>query len=685
MRLSRAGIASGALLACIGSVQAHELQSVRVEGQSAAQPPPVAASEGRVSGDELSTRPILRTGEIMETVPGMIATQHSGSGKANQYFLRGFNLDHGTDFNTSVDGMPVNMPTHGHGQGYTDINFLIPEMVDDIYYRKGPYYAGVGDFSGAGSADISTRLYLDRQRIKFTGGGDDYYRALFYGGKDLGQDRNLAYAVETQTYNGPWKDISEDVEKYNGLLSYGWRARDTRYVTTLMAYRNQWNSADQIPRRAVRSGLIDDLGSLDQDAGGESHRYSLSLSWDNPRQQGTLYAIDYGLNLWSDFTYFLDDPVDGDEFEQLDERQVYGGKVAFNNDLTLGGIDFTSVWGVQLRHDNIGDVGLFNSAGRDRLATVRRDQVRETAAGVFGSLSFFPLCDVRATLGLRYDHYYFDVDDKVGVNGNGVDLSPNSGHADDGIVSPKLSLAWLVSERMEYYLSTGYGFHSNDARGTTIRVNPDDGSAADKVDPLVRSRGEELGARFYPGDDLEVSLALWQLRLDSELLFVGDAGNTEAGRPSLRRGVELNVFYRPSRQLSLDLELAATRARYRDSVAGEGDYVEGAPNRVIGAGIHYHAEHWFAGYRLRHLGPRPLDSASDQESGSTTIQNVKVGLRNRNWELALELLNLTDADDHDIDYFYASRLQGEAAGGVEDIHYHPILPRTWRLSVERAF
>lgn len=177
----------------------------------------------------------------------------------------------------------------------------------------------------------------------------------------------------------------------------------------------------------------------------------------------------------------------------------------------------------------------------------------------------------------------------------------------------------------------------------------------------------------------------WQLRLDSELLFVGDAGNTEAGRPSLRRGVEFNLFYNPTDWLSLDLELAATRARYRDDEPGEGDYVEGAPDRVIGAGAHYHSGHWFGGYRIRHLGPRPLDSFSDQESSSTTIQNVKAGWRGGDWELAVEVLNLADSGDHDIDYFYASRLQGEPAAGVEDLHYHPILPRTWRLSVQRAF
>lgn len=672
--------AMGIGLGWVAMAQGHQLAPVQVQGDAG--PLPVSASQGRLTGDELQVRPLLRAGEVMETVPGMIATQHSGSGKANQYFFRGFNLDHGTDFRTLVNGMPVNLPSHGHGQGYTDINFLIPELIDTVDYRKGPYYAEDGNFSSAGSVAIRTTRSLRGQRVKVVGGEDDYYRALVYGGRQF-DNQAVVYALEGQTFNGPWRDINEDVEKYNLLLGHQWRQGQTRYTTTLMGYDNQWNSADQIPQRAVRSGQISRLGSIDKDAGGESQRYSLSFQWARPRQSGTLYAIDYGLNLWSNFTYFLDDPFNGDEFEQLDDRTLVGGELRF--DRPWGQTPMTLHWGLQWRHDHIRDVGLFRSVDRRRRGVVRRDRVEETSAALLGAVDYAFTRQWRATLGLRYDHYYFDVQDRAGVNVTGVDLSANSGSEHQGIASPKFSLVWLPSEHAEYYLSTGYSFHSNDARGTTIEVDPLDGAPVEAVDPLVRSRGEELGARFYPDERWQLSLAAWQLRLDSELLFVGDVGNTEASRSSLRRGAELNLVYRPYRQWEFDLELAATRARFRDREAGEGRHIEGAPNRVMALGAYYRGNRWFAGYRLRHFGPRPLDSFSDRESSSTTVQNIKLGARLARWELALEVLNLADVKHHDIDYVYASRLEGEAAAGVEDRHFHPILPRTWRLGVEYQF
>jgi outer membrane receptor protein involved in Fe transport len=660
----------------------HELAPVEVPGAMA--PLPVSASQGHVTGDELQVRPLLRAGEIMEAVPGMIATQHSGNGKANQYFFRGFNLDHGTDFRTEVNGMPVNLPSHGHGQGYTDVNFLIPEVIETVEYRKGPYYASVGDFSSAGSVDISTRRSFSRQHVKVTGGEHDYYRGLVYGGKRSG-DHKLVYAVEGQTFNGPWRDINEDVEKVNVLLGHEWHQGESHYATTLMVYDNTWNSADQIANRAVRSGQISRLGSLDEDAGGESHRYSLSFQWDKPGQRGSVYAIDYGLNLWSNFTYFLDDPVNGDEFEQIDDRAVVGGDVEYDYQWLTAFAPLTLHWGLEWRHDQIRDVGLFKSADRNRLGVVRRDRVAQTSAALFGSV-VYPFAEKwRATLGMRYDHYYFDVRDRAGVNVNGFDLSANGGNAHDGITSPKFSLAWLPNEKAEYYLSAGYSFHSNDARGTTIEIDPVAGTPVDQVDPLVRSRGEELGARFYPNDQWQVTLAAWQLRLASELLFVGDAGNTETNRRSLRRGAEMNVVYRPTRSWEFDVELATTRARFQGDEPGEGRFIEGAPDRVMAFGAHYRGQRWFAGYRLRHFGPRPLDSFSDQESSSTTIQNIKLGMQWPRWEVALEVLNLADVEHNDIDYFYASRLAGEPAGGVEDRHFHPILPRTWRLGVEHQF
>lgn len=269
-----------------------------------------SASQGRISHAQFDKRPLLRGGEVLEVVPGMLATQHSGPGKANQYFLRGFNLDHGTDFSVTVDGIPLNLPTHGHGQGYLDLNSLIPEMVETIEFQKGPYYVGAGDFSSAGNARIQTFNRLPQGIAKLTLGEDDFYRGLFAHSSRLGEG-NLLYAGEFNFYDGPWVHPN-DSEKYNGLVKY--TVGDRSQGLTLMgsAYHARWDATDQIPRRAVEQGLISPLGTIDPTNGGESSRYSLGMNWRHHRVNTsthvTAYGFYYDLNLYSNFTFFLDDP-----------------------------------------------------------------------------------------------------------------------------------------------------------------------------------------------------------------------------------------------------------------------------------------------------------------------------------------------------------------------------------------
>jgi len=526
-----------ALLLATTDVRAH-LEEVTVSGRQVnLVGEAVSASEGLVSQRELASRPMLRTGEILEAVPGLIATQHSGTGKANQYFLRGFNLDHGTDFATWYDNMPVNMRSHGHGQGYTDLNFIIPEMVEQLAYRKGSYYADVGDFSGAGAARLASFDRLDNGTLAVTAGHDDYYRVLAMDSlAALGGD--FLYALELNRYKGPWTDISEDLDKLNLVLKQSWESAEGGGAISFMAYDNQWNAADQIPRRAVQSGLISELGSLAPEAGGESSRYSLSGHWHQRGWQANAYAIRYRLNLWSNFTYFLEDPVDGDGFEQADEREIYGGDIQYRWHSHAGGIRLDNRIGLESRFDAIGDVGLYHSRNRQRLATVRRDSIDQLSAAIFGESEIHWTERFRTVLGLRYDHYDFTVDDKAGVNSGGIDLAANSGSERDGLVSPKLSASYRPDDGWELYASIGRGFHSNDARGVTAMVDPASGEALTPVDPLVKSRGEELGVRWFLSDRVNSSLTWWRLKLDSELLYVGDAGGTEASRGSRREGIE---------------------------------------------------------------------------------------------------------------------------------------------------
>ncbi len=636
----------------------------------------ISASEGSVGPSEIDTRPRLRSGDLLEFVPGLVATQHSGSGKANQYFLRGFNLDHGTDFATFVDAMPVNMRSHGHGQGYTDLNFLIPESVLKLDYRKGPYYADVGDFSSAGSARFSLADTLPNGIAQIDIGEYGYMRGVLADATQVAGG-DVLYAAELQRYEGPWTDIDEDVRKNNLLLRYSGDLGDGRGHVTAMHYDNRWNSPDQIPERAVVQGLISEFGSLDTTLGGESSRSSLSAGWEGNafggRFRADAYAIDYDFNLWSNFTYFLDDADNGDQFEQFDERRIYGA--ALSQQWAAG----RSRWriGAEGRYDDIDRVGLRRTEGRQPLSTVRDDAVKERSLGVYAAHEFRFDDRWRSYIGLRHDQYDFDVDARS--------QPLNSGRANDSATSLKASLAFKPSDALELYASYGQGFHSNDARGTTIRVDPVSGDAAERVDALVDSEGAELGARLYLSERLHATLAVWGLTLDSELLFVGDAGNTEASRPSRRDGVELGLYWFGSDRLSGDVEIAYTNSRFRDADPA-GDEIPGSIPLVISAGLTAKSDGgWLASARLRHFGQYPLIEDDSVESDGATLLNLRAG---REWDrfgLFVDVLNALDSADHDIDYYYASRLSGEADDGVLDTHYHAFEPRSVRLSLRIAF
>ena len=634
----------------------------------------ISASQGFVSQAEISARPVLRPGEILEVIPGLIMTQHSGTGKSNQMFLRGFNLDHGTDFATWIDGMPINMPTHGHGHGYTDLNFIIPELVDSLEFRKGPYYANVSDFSSAGAAFLSTPRTLDSGLLK-TGIGKDNFAQVLYADSFTTGRGDLLFGVQYNQYDGPWVGTKEDLNRYNGLIRYTESTPGVgEWGLTLMAYDATWNSADQIPKRAVESGEVSRLGTIDDTVGGESSRYSLSGRWhrDFGDQQLTAraYAIDYKLDLFSNFSYFLGNPVDGDQFEQLDERNVFGGDLLWRIDQSD---TLTHEMGIAIRYDDIDELGLFESTGRDRGDAIRFDQVQQMSTGLHYTLEVAWSDAWKTSFGVRADHFDFDVRES--------NLPENAGTADDWMVSPKLNVVRVLSDEAEAYFSAGYAFHSNDARGTVITTDPSTGEPADRVDPLVRSRGAEVGMRFFRDDRLNVSAALWVLELDSELLFIGDAGGTEPSRSSRRYGIEVPVYYRYNDNLLLDLEVALTESKFTEYDPA-GDEIPGSISTVVAAGALAQFTNSFYGtLRVRHFGDRPLIEDGTVRSDDSTVWNLGLGYEIGNFDFRLDVLNLFDSEDDDITYFYESRLPGEPLAGFEDVHFHPIEPRTYRLYV----
>ena len=638
-----------------------------------------SASEGRITARRVETRPALRPGEVLEYVPGVIITQHSGDGKANQYFLRGFNLDHGTDISINVAGMPVNMPTHAHGQGYADLNFLIPELVSGIDYRKGPYYAEVGDFSAAGAAYIEYANTLPSTIGSVTLGEHDYKRGLLAGSPSFAGG-TLLYGIELMGQDGPW-DNPEKFGKINTVLRYSRGDKADGFNVTGMAYSAHWNATDQIPQRAVDQGLISRFGAIDPTDGGASSRYSLSYEQHHDfaggRAMVDAYAIRSDLTLFSNFTFFLDDPINGDQFEQHENRTVLGlhPRVEFYN--KLAGRDNIFKVGLQVRRDDIDPLALYHTVAQAIIGVTREDTVKETSVGIYVEDTLHVTEKFRTIVGVRADRYNFDVDSNIPVN---------SGTASDSIVSPKLSLIFGSWAKTEYFINYGYGFHSNDARGTTITVDPTDRvTPAEKVDPLVRSKGAEIGVRTEIIPNVESSLSLWELRLDSELLFVGDAGTTEPSRPSKRTGIEWTNHYKPYSWLLLDLDLSASRTRFTDEDPA-GDYIPGSLERVVSFGVTVDSlGPWFGMLQYRYFGPRPLIEDNSVRSQSTQLTNLRVGYKiESKWRVHMDVFNLFDREDHDIDYFYASQLRGEAAP-VDDIHFHPIEPRTFRVTFAGYF
>ncbi len=633
-----------------------------------------AASQGTIDDEQLENRPLQRPGEVLEVIPGVVITQHSGSGKANQYFLRGFNLDHGTDFAVHVDGMPLNLPSHGHGQGYADLNFLIPELVEHIHYRKGPYYADEGDFSAAGAAHVHLKRSLADGFGDLTAGSFGHRRGLF-GGNTAVEGGNLLGVLEIGQDNGPWLN-PERLRKLNGVLRHAQGDDKNGFTLTGMAYGSRWNSTDQIPLRAVEAGQLDRFGAVDPTDGGRASRYSLSTQWAKSdaaaSTRASAYIVHSRLRLFSNFTYFLNDPVNGDQFEQVDRRTVTGGEASHTWRTPFGGREMEHTAGLQLRNDDISEVGLHSTVAQQRLSTVRNDSVQQTSAGLYylNTITWLPW--LRSNAGLRTDSYRFRVDS---------DNSLNSGKTSASLVSPKFGLVLGPWSDVEYFVNYGYGFHSNDARGTTIGVDPATGAPAQRVSPLVRAKGGEVGFRAAPFKGTQTSVALWRLDIDSELLFVGDAGTTEPSRPSRREGIEWASYFKPTRNITADYDLTLSKSRFKDEDPA-GDYIPGSSSRTMSGGLAYAEGPWSGGLRLRYFGPRPLIEDNSERSGSSTLVNAKVGYAvTKQVRFGFEVLNLFDRKVDDITYFYTSRLQGEPAGGVADKHFHPAEPRSLRLSL----
>jgi len=625
-----------------------------------------AASEGTVAGSDLAVRPLLRTAELLEAVPGLVAVQHSGSGKANQYFLRGFNLDHGTDFTTIVDGVPWNLRSHGHGQGYLDVNGLLPEAIDRIDYRKGTYRADVGDFAMAGSAFITTIDRLERPFLSLEAGEYGWNRLAGGGTRELAGDALLTGIAEVKTYDGPWQ-LDEDLEHASVWGKY-LRPTDTGTLAfTLWGYEAEWRPSEQIPERAIGTAVCPDaFCALDPTATGETSRWIGGVQFDGRDWRASGYLQYYDWQMLSNPTYDF-------QINQFDRRWTAGGR-AERVVLDRSSVEVTA--GAEFRHDDISKVGLDHTDGGVFVENVSSNSIVETSVGAFVEASWFPTDRLRLLTGLRGDLYDFDADA----------LTPGSFEGDetDSRVSPKLGVAYAMSDAVELYGNWGRGFHSNDARGV---VNEDE-----PVPGLVKGTGYEGGARFEIGS-LRLTAAYWWLELDSELLFVGDSNSVEPKGASKRRGYELTAFWQPLDWLGIDAVYTGSRARFVDNP--EGRYIDGAIENAGQLGITAVRDRWEASLRVRHLGEYPLLPDNSIRADSETSVNVRGAYRVGRATIYGEVLNLFDADGKDIVYYYEAYVPGVDPPGLtsEDIDCSVVNcrmsraeePRTLRIGVKYAF
>jgi len=681
--------------------------------------PATMASQMTVAGRDLNARPVTRPGELLEAAPGVAVVMHADGGKANQYYLRGYNLDHGTDLAIFVDDMPINLPSHVHGQGYADLQWLIPETVSGLNIRKGPYFADVGDFATAGSLFINLRDAVAKNIAAVTLGSFNYQRYLALGSTPLGSG-TLLYAGEANFYDGPW--VTPDrVHKFDGLLRYSQGTATDGLSISAIVYDNKWISSDQIPLRAIQSGQVGRYGELDPTDGGNTNRFSLSARMAQSDNAGSwkanAYLVKYGIDLFNNFTWFLTDPVNGDQFHQHEDR-IYGGAGASR--LITGtflGRPMETLIGFQSRYDDIAD-SLSNTVARRLLSTTLADRISQGNVGVYAENTVHLTDWLRTTLAWRGDYYAASVDSTL--------QAANSGHVQTVLGSPKIRIVFGPFAKTEFFLAAGMGYHSNDARSTTITEVPGDPATAQGASPLLaRSRGAEVGLRTTAIRDLDSSVSFFILDQASELFFSGDSGDTTAGRPSRRVGVEFTNDYHPVSWAHLDFNVALARARFLGfdaaqeqlyrSLAGfpqaqignaPGNFVFNAPWMVASAGLTLgEATGWFGALRWRFISSRPLTEDGVFRSPPLSLFNGEIGYRFTNgWRVQLDALNLLNVHTDQATYAYGSLLKTDSLfamcfpkigpptapaavcqNGVMDYAMHPIEPLTIRLTAAAVF
>ena len=657
------------------------------------------ASQGSVTEQELDLRPAYRVGQLLESVPGLVVTVHSGEGKANQYLARGFNLDHGTDIANFVDDMPVNRPTNTHGQGYSDLNFIMPEMANGLDYTKGPYYASVGDFGSVASTHLKLADDLPNQ-VALAGGTLGVYNLFAGGTEHLSETDRIVGGAYYGHVDGPFTH-PDDFEKIAGVLRYSHGTDQDGYSATAMYFHGQGNMATDQPLRAVQAGVIGRYGTLDPSDGNYSERHSLSVHYatgtDAWRFKSSAYYIESRMILWNDFTHFLNDPVNADQEEQTEARTSTGGQMAAVFGQTVAAIQNEFELGVQLRDDSayVNRLHTRYRAALDYCSVLQvsgpalqvaapggvcnADQVHLLDLGPYLDATTHWLPWLRTVLGVR-EEYYRASDHSL--------TTRFQGQTDQTLLQPKGSVIVGPFAKTEFYFSAGRGFHSDDVRGVfgTVPVEGVPG-AAGATPLLAPTRGVEFGIRSDLIAKLSMQLAVFQQDFDSELTYDAEAGQDAASAPSRRRGVEFSGQYHPLPWIEFNTDLALSRARYRGDLAAfdlDGPWIANAPQFIGSFGVLVNnLGAWFGGLQWRRLGPYPISDGQrfPEDSGYSEF-NLDVGYKvSSNLKLQLSLYNLFNTHANSSAYSYTARLPGEPLQGVDGMQVHPLEPFSGVLKI----
>jgi hypothetical protein len=629
-----------------------------------------------ISDLDIHLRPVNNSQEVLRMVPGLFIGQHAGGGKAEQIFLRGFDLDHGTDINISVDGMPVNMVSHAHGQGYADLHFVIPELIDKVNFNKGPYYADKGNFTTAGFVEFKTKDYLENNFAKIEGGQFSSFRAIT--GINLltlkGDRRNQSlYFAGEGSFTKGYFESPQNFSRFNGMLKYHGSINSRNTLTaTLTGFTSKWNASGQIPDRVVESGLVDFYGAIDNTEGGKTSRYNanmeLTTNLDNAGKfRNQIYYSKYEFQLYSNFTFYKEDPINGDQIRQKENRNIVGYNGSYQKEFYLGKIKTETTTGVQVRYDAVDNIELTRT--KDRTITTNAlmlGDVNELNAGVYYSQKFSVSRKLDLTAAIRGDYFTNRYNDK---------LASQIHTSNSTILSPKFNINYRVNNKVQLYLYNGKGFHSNDTR-VAVQQN------GKKV--LPPAYGTDLGAVIKAGKKLVLQSALWYLWLDQEFVYVGDEGVVEAGGQTRRVGFDFSARYELAKNLfaNMDISLANPRAI---GLAKTESYLPLAPRFTSVGGLTYRKEQgWNGSLRYRFMDNRPANDNNSVMAKGYFVTDAAINYTTKKWEAGLSVQNLFNTKWKETQFDTESQLQTEPFP-VSEIHFTPGTPFFARLSFTVLF